>query len=730
MKFNYKKRFIFLALILFIAAYFTFDLNAVFNLEFLKDRQVEFRVFYIQHRLLTILIFSTVYILMAMLSLPGATIMTLAGGTIFGFILGVIVVSVASTLGATLAFFNCRYLFRNTIQERYKNKLEVINRGVERDGALYLLMLRLSPAFPFFFINAAFAKTYLKMFTYAWVSQLGMLPGTIVLINAGTQLSRLESLSGILSPGILISFALLGVFPILSKKVVNMLKNRRNRKKFKKPQHCDYNVIVLGAGSGGLVVAYIASAVKARVALLEKNKMGGDCLNTGCVPSKAFIRSAKMLHYATRAKEWGFESTQVNFDFAQVMERVQIVIKTIEPHDSEERYRSLGVEVYTGEAKILDPYRVEIQGQVLTTRNIVVATGAGPLVPPVPGLESVQPLTSDTIWNLRKLPPHLVVVGGGPIGCELAQAFARFGSRVTLLEGMNRLLLKEDPEVSALVKNQFEKEGITVLTGHMVEAFENQEGQKTVTCDCEGEKIKINGDEILIALGRKANVNGFGLEKLGVEIRPNGTIEVDAFLRTNYPNIYAVGDVTGPYQFTHAAGHQAWYASVNSLFSPLKKFKVDYRVLPWTTFTDPEVARVGLNETEAREQGISHEVITYDLAELDRAITDGENQGFIRILVPPGKDKILGVTMVAAHAGDMLTEFVMAMKHGIGLNKILGLIHSYPTFGEANKLAAGVWKKKHAPATALKWLEKFHGWRRKSPPAHGNQTAVQGAEAD
>jgi len=729
MKMNYKKGLIFLALVLLAGAYFVFDLGALFNLGYLKSRQAEFKEFYARHQMLTILVFSGIYMVMAMLSLPGATTMTLAGGAIFGFVLGVVVVSIASTLGATLAFFNCRYLFRDVIQERYKDKLEVINRGVERDGALYLLMLRLSPVFPFFFVNAAFAKTYLKMFTYAWVSQVGMLPGTMVYVNAGTQLSKLESLRGILSPEVLFSFILLGIFPILSKKAVEWIKHRRTRKRYRKPRQFDFNVAVLGAGSGGLVAAYIAAAVKAKVALIEKDKMGGDCLNTGCVPSKALIRSAKVLHQARRARDWGFESAQIDFDFAQVMERVQDVVKTVEPHDSEERYRQLGVEVIRGEAKILNPYTLQVQGKEYTARNIIIATGARPLVPPIPGVDQVKPLTSDTIWKIRKLPSRLVVVGGGPIGCELAQAFARFGSQVTLLEGMNHLLLKEDPEVSDFIRQRFEAEGIRVLTGHMVEAFERQRGQKVVTCDCEGEKITISCDEILMALGRKANVTGFGLEELGVEIRPNGTIEVDPFLRANYPNIYAVGDVTGPFQFTHAASHQAWYASVNSLFSPLKKFKADYSVLPWTTFTDPEVARVGINETEARERGIPYEVVSYDLADLDRAITDGEAHGFVRILIPEGKDKILGVTIVSAHAGEMLPEFVLAMKHGLGLNKILGLIHAYPTFNEANKMAAGVWKKTHAPEKALKWLEKFHRWRRggstqpESPALGGVETS-------
>ncbi len=695
-----------------VACYFIFDLNQYLNFQYLKIQQIQLAEFYSENKVFTISVYSGLYIILAMLSLPGATIMTLAGGAIFGLVTGTIVVSIVSTIGATFAMLNCRYLFRNAFQQKLKPIMKKVNHGVEKNGTLFLFMSRLSPVFPFFLVNAAFAKTYINAVTYSLVSQIGMLPGTVVYVNAGTQISKMESIGSILSLNMIFAFALLGVFPLVSKKVVQWLKNRKLNKLFKKPKSYDYNMVVIGAGSGGLVSAYIASAVKAKVALIEKHKMGGDCLNTGCVPSKAFIRSAKMLHYAERAKDWGFDSTKVDYDFANVMDRVQNVIKKIEPHDSIERYTKLGVNVYEGEAKIIDPFHVEINGEILTTKNIVIATGARPLVPPIPGIDDVQPLTSDTLWNIRELPKRLVVVGGGPIGCELAQAFARFGSKVTLIEGMNRLLLKEDLEVSEAVRTKFEAEGITVLTGHMVEGFKNEHGSKVVNCDCKPEKLEIECDEIIMALGRKANVTGFGLEELGVEIRKNGSIETDDFLRTNYSNIYAVGDVTGPYQFTHFAAHQAWYATVNSLFSPFKKFKTDYRVIPWTTFTDPEVARVGINEQEAIEEGLDYEVTRYGLDDLDRAITDGEDLGFVKVITPKGKDKILGATIVGSHAGDILTEFVLAMKHGLGLNKILGTIHAYPTIGEANKYLAGNWKKAHAPEGLLNWVEKFHGWRR------------------
>ena len=474
----------------------------------------------------------------------------------------------------------------------------------------------------------------------------------------------------------------------------------------------EYNIIVIGAGSGGLVASYIAAAIKAKVALIEKHKMGGDCLNTGCVPSKALLRSAKMLSYAKRAREFGFRSANVEFDFAEVMERVQSVIKQIEPHDSVERYSKLGVECITGEAKIIDPHRVEVDGKILTTRNIIVATGAGPLVPPIAGIDDVEYLTSDTVWNLRELPKKLVVLGGGPIGSEMAQAFARLGSEVTLVEMAPQILIREDEEVIRLVTDKFQQEGIRVLTNHKAKAFTREHGWQVLVCEADGKEVRIPFDQVIVALGRKANVTGFGLEELGVTLNKNGTVAADPFLRTNFPNIYVCGDVTGPYQFTHTAAHQAWYASVNALFAPIKQFKADYSVIPWATFTDPEVARVGLNEKDAKAQKIPYEVTTYGIDDLDRAIADSEAHGFVKVLTVPQKDKILGVTIVGTHAGDLIAEYVLAIKHELGLNKILSTIHIYPTLAEANKFAAGEWKKAHAPKFALALLEKFHRWRR------------------
>jgi dihydrolipoamide dehydrogenase len=501
------------------------------------------------------------------------------------------------------------------------------------------------------------------------------------------------------------------------KKMLDFIQKRKIYAGWQRPKRFDNNLVVIGAGSGGLVTAYIAAAVKAKVTLIEKHKMGGDCLNTGCVPSKALIRSAKFLSHIKRAKEFGIEHAQTDFDFAAVMERVQQVIKTVEPHDSIERYTALGVDVIQGTAKIVSPWEVEVATaggiKTLTTRAIVIAAGARPFVPPIPGIDEINYLTSDTVWALRELPKRLLVLGGGPIGCELAQSFARLGSQVTQVEMAPRLMLREDPEVSAAVMARFRQEGIDVRVNHTAKQFVIENGENMLLAEFNGQIVKIPFDQVLMAIGRAANVHGYGVEELGIALSPRKTLDINAFQQTNYPNIFAVGDVAGPYQFTHTAAHQAWYAAINALFGQFKRFRTDYTVIPWATFTDPEVARVGLNELDANAQGIAYEVSTYGIDDLDRAIADNEAHGFVKVLTRPGKDKILGVTIVGEHAADLIAEFVLAMKHGIGLNKILGTIHIYPTLAEANKYVAGVWKRAHAPQALLQWLERYHAWRRK-----------------
>lgn len=659
------------------------------------------------------------YVAITALSLPIAVWMTLGSGALFGFWGGLLLASFASTLGATLAFLAARYLLRDWVRERLGARAEKIDAGLKRDGAFYLFTLRLIPVVPFFAVNLLMGLAPISAARFYWVSQLGMLAGTAVFVNAGTQLSRIESLSGILSPRLLASFALLALLPWLARIVLGGIKSRRVYKGFSKPATFDRNLIVIGGGAAGLVSSYIAAATKAKVTLVEAHKMGGDCLNYGCVPSKALIKSAKIAHQMRTADAYGLTPADTPVSFKAVMARVHAVIAKIAPHDSVERYSDLGVEVLEGYANIIDPWTVEItlntgDLQRLTTRAIVIATGAAPFVPPLPGLEEVGYLTSDTLWDKLRThdhaPKRLAVLGGGPIGTELAQSFARLGSKVTQIEMGPRLMSREDPEVSDYVRAALEADGVRVLTGHKALACGITENETWIDVEADGTTHRIAFDALIVASGRKPRLDGFGLAELGIET--GRTVETNAYLETLFPNILAAGDVAGPYQFTHTASHQAWFAAVNALFGHLKRFRADYRVIPWATFTDPEVARVGLSEDEAKEQGIAYEVTRYGIEDLDRAIADGTDEGWVKVLTAPGKDKILGVTIVGAHASDLIAEFVLAMKHGLGLSKILGTIHIYPTMAEANKYAAGEWRRAHVNARVLALIEWYHGWRR------------------
>jgi pyruvate/2-oxoglutarate dehydrogenase complex dihydrolipoamide dehydrogenase (E3) component/uncharacterized membrane protein YdjX (TVP38/TMEM64 family) len=691
------------------------------TLAYAKQVQADFAALYETRPLVVVAAYFGIYVLVTALSFPGAVILTLLGGAVFGLVVGTVVVSFASSLGATLAMLFARYVLRDSIQARFGTRLADIDKGIQREGAFYLFTLRLVPVFPFFLINLLMGLTRMKAATFYVVSQLGMLAGTVVYVNAGTQLARIDSLQGILSPGLLLSFALLGVFPLLAKKGVDAVKARRVYAPWahKKPKAFDRNMVVIGAGAAGLVTSYIAAAVKARVTLVESHKMGGDCLNYGCVPSKALIKTATLARQMRHSADYGIAKASFEMDFAQVMDRVAQVVQEVAPHDSIERYTGLGVDVMTGSARILDPWHVQVTAadgsvQTLSTRSIVIATGARPFVPPLPGLDEVGCLTSDTLWGLRSLPARLVVLGGGPIGCELAQSFARLGSQVTQVEMAPRIMIREDEDVSAYAQKALQADGVAVLTGHKALRCEKAGSDKFLVVDVGGQEKRIAFDVLLCAVGRVARLQGFGLEELGILTDPKTqrTVPTNEYLQTLFPNILAAGDVAGPYQFTHTAAHQAWYAAVNGLFGSFKKFKADYRVIPWCTFIDPEVARVGLNEQEARAQGVAFEVTRYGIDDLDRAIADSAAHGWVKVLTVPGQDKILGVTIVGVHAGDLLAEYVLAMKHGLGLNKILGTIHTYPTWAEANKYAAGEWKRAHQPLALLRWVEKFHAWRR------------------
>jgi pyruvate/2-oxoglutarate dehydrogenase complex dihydrolipoamide dehydrogenase (E3) component/uncharacterized membrane protein YdjX (TVP38/TMEM64 family) len=716
-----KKLVIVVVLLAAIAAYFAFDLGRFFSLDYIKGSQAKFAELYAAQPALVIAAFFAIYVAVTAISLPGAAILTLAAGAIFGLLVGTIIVSFASSIGATIAFLAARFIMGETVQKKFGQRMAEINKGVDKEGAFYLFTLRLVPLVPFFVINLLMGLTKMKTLTFYWVSQVGMLLGTLVFVNAGTELAKISSLKGILTPGLIGSFILLGIFPIIAKKIVDAVKGRKVYARWNhvKPKSFDRNLIVIGAGAGGLVTALIGAAVKAKVTLVEAHKMGGDCLNFGCVPSKAIIKSAKLAHQMRHAQNYGLNAATPTFSFKAVMQRVHDIIAAIAPHDSVERFTGLGVDVAEGYAKIINPWTVEIAlndgtKKTLTTRSIVIAAGASPVVPPLPGIEQSGYVTSDTLWDafakLDEVPKRLVVLGGGPIGCELAQSFARLGSQVMQVEMGPRILIREDEEVSEHALKSLQADGVDVLTNHKALRFENVSGVKTLVVEHAGAEKRIEFDEVICAVGRIARLKGYGLEDLGIPTQR--TVDTNEYLETIYPNIFAAGDVAGPYQFTHTAAHQAWYAAVNALFGTFKKFKADYRIIPAATFIDPEVARVGLNELEAKAQNIAYEVTKYGIDDLDRAIADSEAHGFIKVLTVPGKDKILGVTIVGVHAGDLLAEYVLAMKHGLGLEKILGTIHTYPTLAESNKFVAGQWKRAHQPVKLLEYVKKYHDWRR------------------
>lgn len=693
-------------------AFWYFDVQSLLSFEELRGRSEDLEALRDANPLMIAMVFFALYVAVTGLSLPGAAIMTLAGGAIFGFWTALLLVSFASSLGATLAFLVSRLLLRDWVQTRFRRQLKALNKGFSRDGAFYLFSLRLVPVFPFFVINLISGLLPISTLRFYWVSQLGMLPATAVYINAGTQLGQLESPAGILSPGLLGSFVLLAVFPFIARALLNRIKARRQLARFTKPKKFDTNLVVIGAGSAGLVSSLIAATLKAKVTLIERHKMGGDCLNTGCVPSKAILRSAHVAEEMRRAPEFGIAPVEVSVNFPAVMERVQAKIAAIEPHDSVERFTSLGVDCVAGDAKIVSPWEVEVNGERISSRHIVIASGARARVPDIAGLGDLDYLTSDTLWDIRELPRRFMVLGAGPIGCELAQAMASLGSEVTLVTHASRIMPREDEDASSLVHARLEKKGVKILTNCEPQSFARGESCQTAQCLQNGEALALEFDRLLLAVGRTPNIEGMGLEELGIGTTDRGTIEVDDYLQTVIPTIFACGDIVGPYQFTHVASHQAWFATVNALLGHLKRFRVDYSVIPWATFTSPEVARVGLSEDEAKAQDVDYEVTRYGIDDLDRAIADSEDEGFVKVLTEPGRDRILGATIVSAHAGDLIPEFVLAMKHGLGLNKILSTIHIYPTMGEANRFLAGEWKKARKPEKVLAWLERYQTWRR------------------
>lgn len=703
-----KKIFLLIIVLSFVIAAYIFEWHTLLTLENLKSHLTDLQFKYDSEPIPFTLLFVLIYLVTCTFAIPGASILTLASGAFFGLVKGFVLVSFVSTIGATLALLTSRFILRDFVESKFSERLKTINEGLEKEGAFYLFTLRLVPLFPFFLVNLVMGLTKIKTVTFYWVSQLGMMLGTLIYVNAGVEISKIESLSGILTPRMILSMSALGVFPIVSKKIIDFIKARKVYKSFKKPSQFEYDMIAIGGGAAGLVTSYISAAVKAKVLLIEKHKMGGDCLNYGCVPSKAIIKSASLMKYVKDAEKFGFSKIEAQFKFSSVMERVHKVKKEIEPHDSVERYQGLGVECLSGNAEIISPWEVRVGEKIYTTRNITIATGASPFVPRLPGIEKVKVLTSENLWDITELPKSLIVLGGGPIGVEMAQSFARLGSKVTLIEMGANLLPREDHDASEIILHSLRKDGVDVRLKTKALAFEDQ----SLIIEENGVKNKLSFDQILFAVGRKANTSGFGIEKLGINLRKNGTIETNDFLQTNYPNIFACGDVTGPYQLTHISGHQAWYCAVNALFGFLKKFKVDYSAVPWCTYSDPQVATVGMNESMAKESNLDFEVTKYEINDLDRAIADSLTEGFVKIITKKGSDQILGATIVSHNAGDIISEVTLALKYKLGMNKILGTIHPYPTHAESIKYAAGLWKQNHKPEWALKYLKMYFDFKR------------------
>ena len=648
-----------------------------------------------EHPLKAFAAYFAFYVVATALSFPGAALLTLGAGALFGIAEGALLVSFAATIGASLAFLTARFLLRDFVLARFPALFTRLNEGIARDGALYLVSLRLVPAIPFFAVNLLAGLTQLPLRRFYLASQIGMFPATLIYVNAGASLATLGHHGAILTPRLITGLLLLAALPIAAPRLRDMFSARRLYAKWPRPKKFDRNLVVIGAGAAGLVSAYVASAVRAKVTLIEQSHMGGDCLNTGCVPSKALLHAAKH-----------------GSNFAQARAAVKAAVDGIAPHDSVARYAGLGVDVRQGRAMIESPWCVSVDGNKITTRAIIIAAGAQPFVPPIPGLAGCPYATSETLWDIAALPARLTILGGGPIGCEMAQAFARLGSAVTLLEMADRLLLREDDEVSAAMTTALRRDGVTVLTGHRAAEILHDTNGYSLRAEQDGQNVIIPFDRFLVAIGRKPRITGYGLETLGIPLTKTKTIETDSWLQTLYPNILACGDVAGPYQFTHTAGFQAGYAALNALFTPFWRFKPRYRAMPAVTYTSPEIARVGVNEREAIAQALRYEVTRYEFAELDRAIAEADTDGFVKVITRQGSDKILGVTIVGTNAGEILTGFTIAMQHNLGLKKLLGVIYPYPTRSEAIRAVAGLWRQKHASARGLALLERFHKWRR------------------
>ena len=682
------------------ACFFYFDLSQYLTLESIKAHSGALHGKVQANPWWAAAVFCAVYAALTALSFPGTVVLTLLAGALFGLLEGTLLVSVASNVGALVAMLISRFMLRDWVQRRFGKQIAGINKGLAREGTFYLVSLRLIPLVPFVLLNPALGLTRINIWTFWWTTQLGMLPGHAIYVNAGEKLVGLRSLSGILSPSIIGTLVLLAVFPILATRLLTFYKARKVYRGWRKPKRFDCNLVVIGGGTGGLATARVAASLKARVSLVERERLGGLAMHDGGVPSKA------LCHVANRSQ--GQHSDEA---FTEAMAQMRHLAEAARRDISVDQYRRLGVDVIQGEARISSPWTVDVGGRTLTTRAIVIATGSRPQIPSIPGLAAVEPMTSDTLWALSERPERLLILGSGADACEFAQAFQRLGCQVTLASEDERLLSQEDAEVSEMMAKVLTADGIEIWLGLKAQRVETTEGERRLICDDdEGNERSLPFDRVLLMLGQRADVEGLGLSKLRLECGDDGTLEADEYLATRYPNIYAVGSVAGPYGAPHVAEHQGWYAAVNALFGGLKRFVVSDRVTPRAIFTTPEIATVGLNEAEAHALKLEFETTRLDLSTHAGAVIAGAGQGYVKVITEHDTDRILGVTIVGDHASETIAGFVVAMKHKLGMNKLGKTVLVSPTQGEALRQVAEIWQRQHQSARMRAWAERFNRW--------------------
>lgn len=690
--------------------FFWFDLEQYLTLEMIQAKSGALRDQVQAHPWWAGSVFFAAYVALTVMSFPGTVVLTLLAGALFGLVGGTLMVSFASNIGALFAMLISRFLLRDWIQRRFAKQIASINRGLERDGAFYLFSLRLIPLVPFVLLNPALGLTRVSMWTFWWTTQAGMLPGHAIYVGAGRQLARIREISDILSPSLIGTLALLAIFPLAATKLLTLYKARKVYSGWQKPKSFEHNLVVIGGGSGGLTAARIAASMKARVALVERERLGGAALHSGSVPARALMRAANLHHTLRQGGTLGIRM-HTEVDFAEVMRQVRRTLDEAQGQVTAESSKTAGLEMVRGSAQLTSPWSVQVGNRTLCSRAIVIATGSHAIIPPIPGLEEVEPLTCENVWDLQQRPERLLVMGGEANACELAQAFQRLGCQVTLVVEGDMLLASAEPEARQAVTDALCADGVQVLLKVSPQRFEVAESERRLVCSIDEQNRFLAFDQVLLALGREAHLHDLGLEKLKLSTREDGSLEVDEYLATRYPNIYAVGAVTGPDSSFQSAKHHAWYAAANGLFSGFRRFMVSDRVVPRVAFTSPEIASVGLTEAQAKLAELEYEVTMLDLDSLEAAQMSIGNSGFLKVLTERGRDRIIGVTLVGDGASETLAVFVLAMKHKLGLNKLRRTVHINPTLAEASLAVAEAWRRAHTAKRSQTWAARLHRWR-------------------